>query len=363
MRIHALLSFTSVQHARDDICTSHIFPIDGIVLDARDTDAGRLADRVAEIAGPWSSPVSILSRHPVHIRGQDGWSFVAEATGGPGVPTATDASGASPWGDLESETALVLHPDDVSFNALAGLADHLIVDARTGPALTRAQWRAIAEIGHRARRAGRSRADARRWATLRRQVTIADSAPGYADPALSIPEGWRIRTSDLVEPRDTTPAVIDSHRAQPRAGTCTTTRRSLGDGGVVYFHEHRAGPEDLDQALGALGAPTRSSYAAFLRHADDVVEQRFVTEVRLFAGAALRDVLGWDRDDPRVEQTCSAADLLTTFTSIAAEENRVHGAYGEDGDDAYARAGFGLWLENACHGVLRCWSRPVLVLK
>jgi len=119
----------------------------------------------------------------------------------------------------------------------------------------------------------------------------------------------------------------------------------------------------LGGVLAALAAPQRPPYAVFLRHARDVAAERLVTEIRLFAGEALTDVLGWHRDDPRVERSLPVIDLLTAFATIAPEETRAYGAYGEDGDDAYARVGLGIWVENANRGVLRCWSRPYLVLK
>ena len=74
-------------------------------------------------------------------------------------------------------------------------------------------------------------------------------------------------------------------------------------------------------------------------------------------------MLGWEDDDPRVEQALPVAELLAVFAQTAGEDRRVHGALGEDGDDVVAVRGFGLWTENATNGVLRCWSRPVLVLK
>lgn len=372
MLVHAVVGFSSVDQARADLTATHGTAIAGIVLDARDAGAREMADRIRSIGRGWTTPISVLSQEPVDVErpGRRGWSFVTRPDpDGRGVTTALGLADCAAQDGLgeRAETAILLTPQAVAFDELAGKVDHLLVDARRDGFSSEVDWERVAAVADRASREGRSRADTRRWDSLREAVTIAPLGDGLCDPSLVLPEGWSVDEEDLVEPRSTSRRRLDPsgwYHGQPRAGNAyDDAPLTAGNGGVVYVEERRTGPADLATVLDALGAPRRPPYAVFLRHARDVADERFVTEIRLFAGEALTQVLGWRADDPRVERSLPVADLLAAFAAIAPQEARSYGAYGEDGDDAYARVGLGIWVENANRGVLRCWSRPYLVLK
>lgn len=371
MRVHLLVDFTTVDQARAAVQATHGTAIVGIVLCSDDLDAHALGEAVPVVAGQWITPVSVLADGPVSIdtTQRRGWSFIRESSETlAGVRTAFDLGGVAKLGATsgDNEVAVVLPPDGVSFDALAGVVDHLIVDARD-PSSARVDLRAAARIACEAARRGRSRSDTRRWQALGDIVTLAPPGAGLRDPAMALPEGWSVDEDDLAPVRATTQAELNPGRwyySQPRVGNPYDDAPLVeGNGGVLYLEDHGADRERFAGALAALRAPARPPYAAFLRFATDVAEQRFLTELRIFAGESLGSVLGWPDDHPDVEQSLDLADLLTAFAKIASEDTRAYGALGEDGDEAYAAVGFGLWTENATRGVLRFWSRPYLVLK
>jgi hypothetical protein len=132
-----------------------------------------------------------------------------------------------------------------------------------------------------------------------------------------------------------------------------------GRGGCLYLDD-RVDREQLVQALTALGAGSadHDRYVVYADDARDVAAQRYLTQMRIvlpYAADELDIPAEHRRDQPQ-----TLGDMLWSFVQTALEDDRV---YGEGGDVAYARVGFGLWLENADSHVLRVWSRPFLLTK
>lgn len=369
MLVHLLVNFTTIDEARADLRATHGTSVTGVVLCTDGLGPEALGALVPEVADGWMTPVSVLADRAVVIDTSErrGWSFARDPEDGMGVVTAFDAAEAARLAAApgDDEIAVVLRPDEVSFDALAGVVDHLILDAQD-PDSGRVDRRAVSRVAREATRRGRSRADTRRWRALGDVATLAPLGDRLQDPSLEVPEGWAVGQRDLVPMRHTSEAQLGRrgwYYAQPRVGNPYDDAPLIeGNGGILYI-EDLADKDRFEAALAALRAPTLPPYAAFLHFATDVAEQRFLSELRIFAGESLCGVLGWSDDHPQVERSVPISDLLAAFARIAPEDTRAYGALGEDGDDAYARVGFGLWTENAARSVLRFWSRPYLILK
>ncbi|MCP9491218.1 MAG: hypothetical protein MSC31_15275 [Solirubrobacteraceae bacterium MAG38_C4-C5] len=200
MLVHLLLTFTSVDEARSHLQSTHGTSIAGVVLCSDDLEPEVLGATVPEVANRWMTPVSVLADRavPIDTSRRRGWSFVRASREERGVVCASDIEGAAGLADVagDGEVAVVLHPA-VSFEALAGVVDHLIVDARE-PGSARVDRRAVARLAREAARHGRSRADTRRWQVLEDIATLAPLGEGLQDPGLELAEGWAVGARDLV---------------------------------------------------------------------------------------------------------------------------------------------------------------------
>jgi hypothetical protein len=142
-------------------------------------------------------------------------------------------------------------------------------------------------------------------------------------------------------------------------------------GGVVYL-SGRVTREEIQSLATMMGAwgPWKE-YAAFWSKSENVMEDRYVEQLRIVAKGAVEGLFGASTLNEGAEltkQTLSVDEALWAFVESQRkryEEDSwaLQGLMGGDGDWAKERLAFGMMVENAYWGVCRIWSRAWLITK
>ena len=139
-------------------------------------------------------------------------------------------------------------------------------------------------------------------------------------------------------------------------------------GGVAYLHGEPP-PADLAGLMRLLRVDAAAAdYAAFLARADNPIEQRYLTQLRLVRAPALVGIYqALSPDETRLfpDQRLTIGELVPAF--IADEQQRwsTRPAQPSTADPSGPRVqqalAFGFMVENAHYGVYRIWSRVWLL--
>jgi hypothetical protein len=143
--------------------------------------------------------------------------------------------------------------------------------------------------------------------------------------------------------------------------------------GTVYFD---GTPEraDFEALLRVLNVAARvEEYGVFLQDADDPLQQRYLTQMRVVCSWGLTSLFRVPADEVArsvSKQPVSLGKLLWKFIEDQQHtwgtrmgSHALRGVMGGDGDWAKEELAFGLMVENGYHGVFRIWSRAWLVTK
>lgn len=168
-------------------------------------------------------------------------------------------------------------------------------------------------------------------------------------------------------------SVVGYYSFHPRTGhPISDAPLTEAAGGTIFFGQECCA-EDLDALLRLLQVGTHNkAYAAFIKHADDPAQERYLTQLRIVSKFGLRYMYGAISDEEMErfpEQDLTVGELIWRFIEFnrnelsGRTENGLAGVMGGDGDFAYERLAFGFMVENAYHAVYRVWTRAWLVTK
>jgi hypothetical protein len=141
-------------------------------------------------------------------------------------------------------------------------------------------------------------------------------------------------------------------------------------GGTLYL-DGEPDAEDLAATLRLLGVPADATdYAAFVSHAKQPAEDRYLTQLRIVrrvALAALYDLLSEAELRSFQRQPLSVGALIGKFIETEQQHwgtglsPKLSERFGNPGQRFRATLAFGLMIENAFYGVYRLWSRAWLL--
>jgi hypothetical protein len=141
-------------------------------------------------------------------------------------------------------------------------------------------------------------------------------------------------------------------------------------GGTLYL-DGEPDAADLAAALRLLGVPADATdYAAFVSHAKQPAEDRYLAQLRIVrrvALAALYDALSEAELRSFQRQPLSVGALIGKFIETEQQHwgtglsPKLSKRFGNPGQRFRATLAFGLMIENAFYGVYRLWSRAWLL--
>ena len=146
---------------------------------------------------------------------------------------------------------------------------------------------------------------------------------------------------------------------------------NTAEGGCVYL-DRGFDQAALDTLLALMGVYVGTrDYSVFYANAADVIEERFLHQLRIVCRSGLRSLFRIQKEtiEPLEDQRKNVGELLWAFIEREREmwgrgySPQLDGRLGGDGDFAREALAFGLLVENQYHGVYRIWSRPWLVTK
>ena len=158
----------------------------------------------------------------------------------------------------------------------------------------------------------------------------------------------------------------DSHRDRP-ADPLRAAPLAEPAGGTAYIQGDPK-PADLAALMRLLRVDAAAAdYAAFVVRADDPIEERFLTQLRLIRLPALVGIYqALSPDEARLfpDQRVTIGELVPAF--IADERQRWSARPAQppadpDGPRTQQALAFGFMVENAHYGVYRIWSRVWLL--